>query len=43
MREVVEMAYLYDGPCLLDSAETQRILGVAATPLDAVLRDTLEH
>ncbi|KHK55422.1 NAD-dependent epimerase [Ralstonia sp. A12] len=41
LREVIEMAYLYDGPCCLDTTATQRALGVIATPIDAVLRDTL--
>lgn len=41
MREVIEMAYLYDRPCCLDTTATQRALGVTATPIDAVLRDTL--
>jgi hypothetical protein len=35
------MIYLVDRPCLLDSTETQHALGVAATPLEDVLRDTL--
>lgn len=41
MREIVEMVYLYDRPCLLDSTETQQVLGVRAAPIDEVLRDTL--
>ena len=41
MREVVEMTYLYERPCVLDSSETQHALGVTATPLEDVLHDTL--
>ncbi|WP_266168534.1 NAD(P)H-binding protein [Dyella subtropica] len=41
MREVIEMAYLYDHPCILDSIATQQALGVTATPIDAVIRDML--
>ena len=41
MREIVEMAYLFERPLVLDSSETERILGVRATSLDAMLRDTL--
>ena len=41
LREVVEMAYLFEQPCVLDSADTERVLGVRASALDDVLRDTL--
>ena len=41
MRELVEISYLFYRPCILDSAETQRLLKVHATPIDEVLRDTL--
>jgi nucleoside-diphosphate-sugar epimerase len=41
LREIVEMAYLFDRDCILDSTETQQALGVRATPIDQVLRDTL--
>jgi hypothetical protein len=41
MHEVIEMAYLFDRPCVLDSTATRSALGVTATPLDNVLRDTL--
>jgi nucleoside-diphosphate-sugar epimerase len=41
MREVVEMTYLFERPCVLDSTETMRALGVTATPLEDVLHDTL--
>ncbi|MFC5742090.1 NAD-dependent epimerase/dehydratase family protein [Dyella tabacisoli] len=40
-REVIEMAYLYDLPCVLDSAATEQALGVKATPIDDVIRDAL--
>lgn len=41
MREVLEMAYLYDEPSVLDSRETERLLGVAAAPWETSLQDTL--
>lgn len=41
LREVVEMGYLYDRPCLVDSRATERALGVSATPLPEVLADLL--
>ncbi|AUY52294.1 NAD-dependent epimerase/dehydratase family protein [Streptomyces sp. CB01881] len=40
LAEVVEMGYLYYRPQLLDSARTERELGVSATPLDEVLAET---
>ena len=43
MREVIEMAYLFDRPCVLDSTATRRALGVSLTPLDNVVRDTLSN
>jgi nucleoside-diphosphate-sugar epimerase len=41
MREVMEMTYLFDRPCCLDSTETQQALGVSATPIERVLQETL--
>jgi nucleoside-diphosphate-sugar epimerase len=41
MREVLEMTYLYERPLCLDFTATQQALGVTATPIDKVLRDTL--
>lgn len=41
LREVVEMVYLLERPSVLDSTETERVLGVHATALDAVLRDAI--
>lgn len=41
LNEVVEMTYLLRAPLVLDSAYTERELGVAATPLHEVLLDTL--
>ncbi|MDQ0475190.1 NAD-dependent epimerase/dehydratase family protein [Labrys wisconsinensis] len=41
MREVAEMAYLYRRPCLLDAAETERLLDVTASSLDQAIDDTL--
>ncbi|MDI2127531.1 NAD-dependent epimerase/dehydratase family protein [Yinghuangia seranimata] len=39
MGEVAEMEYLYDDAFLLDASETERVLGVAATDFDAVVRE----
>lgn len=41
MREVAEMSYLFDEPCVLDSRETEAILGVAASSLADALQDNL--
>lgn len=40
MAELPEMAYLWDAPFVLDAARTERELGITATPLDEVLRET---
>lgn len=42
MREVVEMSYLYRRPCILDASETERLLDVSASSLDAIVKDTLQ-
>jgi nucleoside-diphosphate-sugar epimerase len=42
MREVAEMTYLFETSCVIDSQETERLLGVSAAPLEDALRDTLE-
>lgn len=39
--EGIEMAYLFEKPLLLDAAETEKLLGVTATSLDTMIRDTL--
>lgn len=39
MREVMEMAYLFDKPCLLSSEETARALRVVATPVEWMIKD----
>jgi hypothetical protein len=39
--ELVEMFYLDNRPHILDSTETQIRLGVSATPIDEVLRETI--
>ncbi|MFF7456739.1 NAD-dependent epimerase/dehydratase family protein [Kitasatospora sp. NPDC008115] len=39
LAEVEEMGYLYDRPLLLDSSATREALGVAATPLEAVVEE----
>ncbi len=41
MRELPEMAYLYRRPCIVDATETERLLGVTASGLDAMIEDTL--
>lgn len=41
MRELPEMAYLYRRPCILDASDTERLLGVSASSLDAMIEDTL--
>lgn len=43
MREVAEMAYLFESECILDSRETERLLGLSASPLEEALRDTLTN
>lgn len=43
MREVAEMTYLFDSPCVLDSRETEAALGVSASPLDEALADNLRQ
>ncbi|MCP3439551.1 NAD(P)H-binding protein [Bradyrhizobium sp. CCGUVB14] len=39
--EAVEMAYLFEKPLLLDAGDTEKLLGVTASSLDAMVRDTL--
>lgn len=39
--EGIEMAYLFEKPLLLDASETEKLLGVTATSLDTMIRDTL--
>lgn len=39
--EGVEMAYLFEKPLLLDAGETEKLLGVTASSLDTMVRDTL--
>jgi nucleoside-diphosphate-sugar epimerase len=39
--EAIEMAYLFEKPLLLDAGETERLLGVTASSLDTMVRDTL--
>ncbi|MGO4702270.1 NAD-dependent epimerase/dehydratase family protein [Dyella sp. 2RAB6] len=41
LAEVVEMAYLYEQPLRLDAQATRAMLGIAASPLEQVLADTL--
>jgi nucleoside-diphosphate-sugar epimerase len=39
--ELVELLYSNENPHVIDSTQTEAILGVRPTPLDAVLRETL--
>lgn len=39
--EGVEMSYLFDKPLLIDASDTENLLGVKATSLDTMVRDTL--
>lgn len=41
MREVIEMAYLFQHPNLIDAADSERLLGVQASSLDQMIQDTL--
>lgn len=41
MREVEEMTYLLAKPSILDASETTGLLGILASPLDDMVRDTL--
>ncbi|RCS21811.1 NAD-dependent epimerase/dehydratase family protein [Phyllobacterium salinisoli] len=43
MREVIEMAYLFQQECILDASETERLLGVSASDLDTMIKDTLRN
>lgn len=40
MAEVPEMLYLFDQPMILDSAHTERVLGLKPTPVEEVLLET---
>jgi len=39
--EGIEMSYLFEKPLLLDAGETEKLLGVTASSLDTMIRDTL--
>ncbi|TJX35229.1 MAG: oxidoreductase, partial [Mesorhizobium sp.] len=41
LHEAVEMRYLFDRPLLVDSSDTEHLLGVTASSLDAMIADTL--
>ncbi|RAZ92834.1 oxidoreductase [Mesorhizobium hawassense] len=41
MRELPEMAYLFRKPCIVDASDTERLLGISASSLDAMIEDTL--
>ena len=39
--EAIEMSYLFDKPVLIDASETEHLLGVTASSLETMVRDTL--
>jgi nucleoside-diphosphate-sugar epimerase len=39
--EAIEMSYLFEKPLLLDADDTEKLLGVTASSLDTMVRDTL--
>jgi nucleoside-diphosphate-sugar epimerase len=41
--EGVEMSYLFEKPLLLDAGDTEKLLGVTASSLDTMVRDTLSQ
>ena len=41
MHEAVEMSYLFESPFLVDSSDTEALLGVKASSLEEMLADTL--
>ncbi|MGV1794484.1 NAD-dependent epimerase/dehydratase family protein [Rhizobium sp. A37_96] len=41
MREIPEMAYLFERPCIIDASDTEQLLGVYASSLEAMVEDTL--
>ncbi|RWB53772.1 NAD-dependent epimerase/dehydratase family protein [Mesorhizobium sp.] len=41
MHELVEMKYLFDRPLLVDSSDTEHLLGVKASSLDVMIADTV--
>ncbi len=40
--EMIEMYYAFDNPDVLDATRTERTFGLAATPVDATIAETLE-
>jgi hypothetical protein len=43
MREVLEIAYLYRQPYILDASDTEHLLSVSASSLDTMIKDTLRN
>ena len=41
MHELIEMSYLFESPLLVDSSDTEALLGVKASSLEEMLADTL--
>lgn len=39
--EAIEMSYLFEKPLLVDAGDTEKLLGVTASRLDTMVRDTL--
>jgi hypothetical protein len=41
MQELIEMSYLFESPLLVDSSDSETLLGVKASSLEEMLADTL--
>ncbi len=41
MHELIEMSYLFESPLLVDSSDTEALLGVKASSLEEMIADTL--
>jgi nucleoside-diphosphate-sugar epimerase len=43
MREIPEMAYLFEQPCIVDASDAEHLLGVYASSLETMIEDTLRY
>jgi nucleoside-diphosphate-sugar epimerase len=43
MHEAIEMSYLFESPLLVDSSDTEALLGVKASSLEEMIADTLRN
>jgi nucleoside-diphosphate-sugar epimerase len=41
MNELVEMAYLFQRPLIIDASDTERLLGIVSSDLDSMVEDTM--